>query len=146
MFAVQQNNQIRDVTRETAVTDLEHYGMGSTANPQNTMALARLPDPKAKIRYLESDDIRIVALLPKSTDPRQLELRAFEIRGATRVSYLRPFGNVPAPSMNTRSFHAQPLKEEGHWLLEPTSHLPAGEYCFSPKFNSDDFCFGVDKK
>lgn len=145
MFTMQQDGNLTEISRETAAIDSEHFGLGATATAQNTVTLAKLSGDKAKVRYAEGQDVRIIALLPHSVDPRQLELQSFENRGKNRVAYLRPFGQRSGGNWNTRSFHVQPLKD-GNWLLEPTSHLGPGEYCFSPKFNNDNFCFGVDKK
>ena len=140
MFAVRQDDSLVEITCETAVIDFERFGMA--AGGAN---LARLPGRSAKIRFTEGQEVRIIALLPGAVDPRRLELQSFEYRGMTRVSYIGPFKAGPGANWNARSFRAQQLKD-GRWLLEPASQLRPGEYCFSPKFNYDNFCFGVDKK
>ena len=145
MFTVQQDGSLAEISCETAVIDSEHFGMSPSANSQNTIYFVRLPGGKAKIRYTDGRDVRIIALLPGSVDPRQIELLSFESRGEIRVSYLRPFGRSSEGNLNARSFRARQAKD-GRWLLEPSSQLRPGEYCFSPKFNSDNFCFGVDTK
>jgi hypothetical protein len=144
MFTMQQDGSLIEINLETAAIGLDQSGLGNTATPRNTVTFAKLPGDRAKTRYAEGQAIQIIALLPRSVDPRQLELQSFENHGKIRVAYLRPFGSGPGKNWNTRSFHAQPLKD-GSWLLEP-SQLRPGEYCFSPRFNNDNFCFGVDKK
>jgi hypothetical protein len=145
MFTMQQDGSLTEINRETAAIDSEHSGLGVTATSQNTYYIGKLPGDRATVRYAEGQNIQIIALLPHSIDPRRLELQPFENRGKIRITYLRPFGpGSGSSSRNTRSFHAQQLTD-GRWLLEP-SRLGPGEYCFSPKFNNDEFCFGVDKK
>jgi hypothetical protein len=146
MFAIQQDGSLTAISHETAAIDYERFGVGfgNSPNSRNTVATARLPGDKAKIRYPDDHHVRIIALIPRSFDPRQLELQSFEIRGKMRVAYLRRFGQVSGSNWNTHSFHAQ-QQADGSWLLEP-SRLAPGEYCFSPKFNNDNFCFGIDRR
>jgi hypothetical protein len=146
MFIIQQDGSLTAISRETAAIDYENFGvgLGNNANSRNTVATVKLPGDRAKIRDPDGQDVRIIALLPHSFDPRQLELQSFEIRGKMRVAYLDRFGQVSGSNWNTHSFHAQ-QQTDGSWLLEP-SRLAPGEYCFSPKFNNDNFCFGVDRK
>ncbi|HWW98458.1 MAG TPA: hypothetical protein VNY74_12200 [Edaphobacter sp.] len=143
MFTLQQDGSLTEISRETAAEDSERVGM-SVANPQNIVVLARLPGGKAKIRYTEGQDVRTIAILG-SVDPSQIELISFENRGQIRVAYLAPFRSKYKGHWNTHPFRARQLKD-GRWLLEPSSQLDPGEYCFSPKFDEDNFCFGIDKK
>ena len=145
MFTLQQDGSLTEISREMAAEDLESAGMNAThASPQNTVELARLPGGKAKLRYTEGQDVRTIAILG-SVDPGQIELVSFENRGTIRVSYRAPFRGGYKGHWNTHPFRARQLKD-GRWLLEPSSQLGPGEYCFSPKFNDYNFCFGVDKK
>jgi hypothetical protein len=145
MFTLQQDGSLAEIGCETAAIDSERYATNTVANPQGIVSLARLPGGQAKIRYTEGQDVRIIALLPGSVDIGQIELMSFENRGKIRVSYLRPFRGGSGGNWNTHPVRARQFKD-GRWLLEPTSQLGPGEYCFSPKFNNDNFCFGVDKK
>jgi hypothetical protein len=145
MFALQPDGSLPEISRETAAVDNEHIGTTMTATPGNTATFARLSGGKAKFRYTEGQEIRIIAQLPTSSDPRQIELHEFENRGMIRVSYLQAFGSRSDSSWNTHSFRARQLKD-GRWLLEPALPLKHGEYCFSPKFSNANFCFGVDGK
>ena len=142
MFTLHQDGSLTEISCETAAIGLERSGLGNYA--RNTVTFAKLPGDRAKARYAEGQNIQIVALLPRSVDPRQLELQSFENQGKIRVVYLGTFGSGSGRNWNTRSFHAQ-QRPDGSWLLEP-SQLRPGEYCFSPRFNNDNFCFGVDKK
>lgn len=145
MFTLQQDGSLTEISRETAAQDIESVGMNSTyASPQNTVELARLPGGKAKIRYTEGQDVRTIAILG-SVEPGQIELISYENRGTTRVAYLAPFRRGYQGHWNTHPFRARQLKD-GRWLLEPSSQLNPGEYCFAAKFNDDNFCFGIDKK
>jgi hypothetical protein len=147
MFALQQDGSLFEISCETAGTDYEQSAASFVASPRNTLILVRLPGGAAKVRYIAGQNIRVIAALPGSVDVRQLELLSFETRSKTRVSYLGRCGRALGDHghWNTRSFRARQSKD-GRWLLETTSQLGPGEYCFSPKFNNDNFCFGVDKK
>ena len=142
MYSLQKDGSLRQISREIAAIDSEHFGLGASANANNTVVLARLPGGKATLRYLQGEAIKIVASLPHSVDPRQLQLHKFQTKGEIRTSYLGRFRGESPGTWNTLSFHAQPLAD-GSWLLEP-NQLRAGEYCFSPNFNNDNYCFGVN--
>ncbi len=146
MFAVQPDGSAAQLIGETAAIDLEQVRPTTNgANAQNTLTLARLPGGKAKVRYLAGQEVRIIVLLSTSVDPIKIELQPFESRGEIRVAYLGPFRSREGVNPNALPFRAR-LAKDGRWLFEPGSKLDAGEYCFSPKFNNDNFCFGVDKK
>lgn len=117
----------------------------SVATPQTVVETVRLPGTKAKVRFTQGQPIEIFAEMPFGSDPRQLELFHFGIRGKQRVTYIEPFRN-PNRGMhwNTISFRAGLLKD-GRWNLMPPT-LAVGEYCFSPHSSHDSFCFGVDPK
>ncbi len=150
MFALQQDGSLTEISREIAAIDNEQFGMSAIPTSKNTVAvtqnsisIARLSGGTANIRYTTGQNIRIIAQLPDSVEPGQIELELFERRGKTRITQLRPFARGPS-HWNTLSFHARRLKD-GRWLFEPQSQLDSGEYCFSPRFNNDNFCFGIDK-
>jgi hypothetical protein len=145
MFTVQQDGSLAEISCETAAIDSDRYATNTVANPQGIATLARLPGGQAKIRYTDGQEVRIVAVLPGSVDPRQIELRSFQNRGEIRVVYLGPFRGGSGDNWNLHAFHARQSKD-GRWLFEPSSQLRPGEYCFSAKFNNDNFCFGVDKR
>jgi hypothetical protein len=141
MFSVQQDGVLREIAMETAAIDQEKstYFSRSMAG---IVDVARLPGGKASLRYSQRQAIKILAHLPPSVDPRQLALFAFETKGPVRITYLGRFWRKSPDHWNTYSFHAQPLTD-GSWLLEP-NQLAIGEYCFSPKFSNQNYCFGVD--
>jgi hypothetical protein len=146
MFTLQRDGSLSEISCETAAS-VDRLVASNAGYPRNMVTFALLPGGTAKIRYTAGQDIQIIALLPGSVDVRQLELLTFKTQGKTRVSYLglgRSRGE-PEVHWNTHSFHVGQLND-GRWLLEPTSQLSPGEYCFSPKFNHDNFCFGVDTK
>lgn len=135
-----------EVEREIAVIDSQNQSTTSYANPGNTFEFARLPQGKAKLRYKRGESVQFLASLPETTTPRSIELLRMENHGAMRTVNLRPFGASPdVPSWNTLSFRARRL-QDGRWLFEPAKPPDPGEYCFSPKYNNDNFCFGVEKK
>lgn len=151
MFTLQQDGSLTEISRETAAADSERAGLSRVPSPQNTVHLAektfdlvRLPGGKAKLRYTEGQDVRTIAMLG-SAEPGLIELVSYENRGTTRVAYLAPSRRGYKDHSNTHPFRARQLKD-GRWLLEPSSQLGPGEYCFSPRFNDDNFCFGIDKK
>jgi hypothetical protein len=137
MYSLQKSGVLRPISLEVAGVSMEDFSFKLSPSFTNSVYVARISGPKAALRYARSETIQIVALLPHAVDPRQIRLHAFATKGNMRVSYLGRSGDL-----NTRSFHAQPTTD-GNWLLEP-SQLQAGEYCFSPKFNNDNYCFGVD--
>ncbi len=109
MFNIQPDDTLAEIGREISAIDLE--STGSVANARTLLTLARLPGAKARIRYTEGQDVHIVAMLPGSIDPKQIELHAFVHQGEMRVTYLRPFGRSYVPTWNTLPFHAQPLAD-----------------------------------
>jgi len=84
--------------------------------------------------------------LPPKVTPNDLELLLFRKVGEQRVTELAPVGDRFRPhSADSLAFKVFNAGVE-RWRLEPAKKLDPGEYCFSPVFNNDNFCFGVDGK
>jgi hypothetical protein len=136
MFTPRPDGNLTEITSESAFLDHETL--------DNFERIAWLSGPKAKIRFSNTQAVRVIAVLPKSVDPRQLQLRSFKSRGLIRIADLGPVGRSSiVHDWNTHSFVARHSKD-GRWMFEPESQLAPGEYCFSPTFNNDHYCFGVD--
>ena len=131
MFTIRQDGSLTEINSETSWNDIERFGMSPNVTSLKPVDIARLSGKKATSRYTEGQVIRIVALLPRAVDPRQLEFRSFQNRGNIRVAYLGPYNDRSGRGgWSTLSFHAGQLKD-GRWVLEPLTIGTRGILLFS---------------
>jgi hypothetical protein len=146
MFAQDANGNISEVAREVASCDRDISVAPGRRKPTNRVVIGRLPQPKAKLRFKQGEPVALLTWMPSKVMPNDLELLLYRVVGEQRVTDLAPeggrFRRPAADSITFKVFNAGVER----WKLAPAKQLDPGEYCFSPLFNNDNFCFGVDAR
>src|SRR5690349_19783979 len=87
IYALQGDAEPVELTIERAFINNEVV-RGSPGGFQDSMAVVKLPGPKANFRFKGDTPVEFLAKTPPRFDPRQLELFRFETRGKQRTTYL----------------------------------------------------------